>query len=173
MHLGPDQGSLKFPDLLLTQPNELGTNSEHWIANIMRVAVFLATLLVTSPFRVANAQQTGPASQSQADTDHDGLGDQLEQSLLTQFAPRFMIGRKDCANFPAEFRFLRRPLLRPRQKLRFITSIYGARIAARMVTRSIRSMYLFLFAHPPAIRLKQSGMQSTGMRLLTRIQFAM
>lgn len=70
----------------------------------MRVAILLAILLVTSPVGVANAQQTGQASQSQADTDHDGLGDQLEQNLLTQFAPRFMIGRKDCSNFPAEFR---------------------------------------------------------------------
>ena len=38
-----------------------------------------------------------------ADSDHDGLSDQLEQSLLTQFAPKFSIGVQDCAGLPAEF----------------------------------------------------------------------
>ncbi|MDW5265586.1 MULTISPECIES: hypothetical protein [Acidobacteriaceae] len=41
---------------------------------------------------------------SQIDSDHDGLSDALEQSLLVQFAPTFMIGRHDCSDVPAEFR---------------------------------------------------------------------
>jgi len=32
------------------------------------------------------------------------LSDALEQSLLVQFAPTFMIGRHDCSDVPAEFR---------------------------------------------------------------------
>lgn len=38
------------------------------------------------------------------DSDHDGLSDALEQSLLVQFAPTFMIGRHDCSDVPAEFK---------------------------------------------------------------------
>ncbi len=45
------------------------------------------------------AQQT-PMS---TDSDHDGYSDVLEQSLLEQFAPTFMIGKADCSNVPAEF----------------------------------------------------------------------
>jgi hypothetical protein len=37
------------------------------------------------------------------DTDHDGLPDALEQSLLTQFVPRFQVSRNDCAGAPARF----------------------------------------------------------------------
>ena len=54
-----------------------------------------ATLL-----RIAAAQ----AEQKTAvDSDQDGLSDALEQELLVQFAPTFMIGRQDCAGIPAEF----------------------------------------------------------------------
>ena len=38
------------------------------------------------------------------DSDQDGLSDRLEQRLLVQFAPKFMIGQGDCAGFPAQFR---------------------------------------------------------------------
>ena len=38
-----------------------------------------------------------------ADTDADGLSDALEQQLLDQFAPRFMVARNDCSGVPAEF----------------------------------------------------------------------
>ena len=37
------------------------------------------------------------------DSDRDGLSDVLEQALLQQFAPAFMVGRGDCAKSPAEF----------------------------------------------------------------------
>ncbi|MGO9324290.1 MAG: hypothetical protein ACLP07_07005 [Terracidiphilus sp.] len=37
------------------------------------------------------------------DSDHDGISDDLEQSLLVQFAPKFLVGSGDCSNIPAEF----------------------------------------------------------------------
>lgn len=38
------------------------------------------------------------------DSDHDGLADSVEQSLLTQFSPRFYVGQHECAGLPAAFR---------------------------------------------------------------------
>ena len=40
----------------------------------------------------------------QVDSDHDGLSDGLEQRLLMQFSPSFLIGKADCAGIPAEFK---------------------------------------------------------------------
>ena len=40
---------------------------------------------------------------AQIDSDEDGLSDDLEQALLVQFAPRFLVGQGDCSNVPAEF----------------------------------------------------------------------
>jgi hypothetical protein len=37
------------------------------------------------------------------DSDHDGLSDDLEQGLLIQFKPIFMVSQEDCSNVPAEF----------------------------------------------------------------------
>ncbi len=37
------------------------------------------------------------------DSDHDGISDDLEQSLLLQFAPKVLLGAHDCSNIPAEF----------------------------------------------------------------------
>jgi hypothetical protein len=37
------------------------------------------------------------------DTDHDGLTDSFEQSLLKRFAPTFMVSRTDCSTAPALF----------------------------------------------------------------------
>jgi hypothetical protein len=70
------------------------------------LALALATLIPRS-----NAQalpqpapsQVDPAH-SQIDSDQDGLSDALEQALLVQFAPRFLVGQGDCSNVPAEFR---------------------------------------------------------------------
>ncbi len=39
-----------------------------------------------------------------ADSDHDGLSDDLEQQLLEQFTPKFMVAEQDCSARPAEFR---------------------------------------------------------------------
>ena len=38
------------------------------------------------------------------DSDGDGLSDAMEQALLVQFAPTFLIGQHDCSKIPAEFR---------------------------------------------------------------------
>ena len=38
------------------------------------------------------------------DSDGDGLSDALEQRLLEQFMPKFMIGVEDCSVRPAEFK---------------------------------------------------------------------
>ena len=48
-----------------------------------------------------SAQTAGGASLS--DSDHDGLSDAFEQSLLEQFQPRFMTSGGDCSTKPAEF----------------------------------------------------------------------
>jgi hypothetical protein len=42
-------------------------------------------------------------SQNPLDSDADGLSDLLEQSLLAQFAPDFMVARHDCSHLPGEF----------------------------------------------------------------------
>lgn len=70
----------------------------------MRFAVVLMGLFALTTSFPVRAQQAGASSHSQVDTDSDGLSDQLEQSLLAQFAPSFMIGKKECSNVPAEFR---------------------------------------------------------------------
>jgi hypothetical protein len=46
--------------------------------------------------------QVDPAH-AQIDSDQDGLSDNLEQALLAQFAPRFLVGQGDCSNVPGEF----------------------------------------------------------------------
>jgi hypothetical protein len=46
------------------------------------------------------------------DSDHDGLSDALENALLAQFAPRFMVSIDDCAGRPAQFvPFLAKPVV--------------------------------------------------------------
>jgi hypothetical protein len=50
------------------------------------------------------ADEVGTTAQSRIDLDHDGMSDALEQALLVQFAPAFMVGQDDCSNVPAEFR---------------------------------------------------------------------
>jgi hypothetical protein len=49
------------------------------------------------------AQQPKNEPQLDADSDHDGLSDALEQQLLDQFVPKFMVGEHDCSIIPAEF----------------------------------------------------------------------
>ncbi|CAN5399349.1 hypothetical protein BH10ACI4_BH10ACI4_12330 [soil metagenome] len=63
---------------------------------------YLLTLLVASVLPPAQLQ-ADPHPAPLIDSDHDGLADALEQSLLTQFAPKFMVGLNECANLPAEF----------------------------------------------------------------------
>jgi hypothetical protein len=53
----------------------------------------------SSPQSAQPPQPTPPA----IDSDHDGISDELEQALLVQFAPKFLVGAHDCSNIPAEF----------------------------------------------------------------------
>jgi hypothetical protein len=43
-------------------------------------------------------------AQEPVDSDHDGLPDSVEQSLLEKFRPTFMISAKDCAVRPSNFK---------------------------------------------------------------------
>jgi hypothetical protein len=61
------------------------------------VAILSATLLLTATLHA----QTQPLVS--IDSDRDGLSDTLEQSLLTRFAPTFMVGKQECSNIPAQF----------------------------------------------------------------------
>ena len=51
----------------------------------------------------APAQTPEPQSKAIIDSDNDGFSDALEQSLLLQFSPTFMVPRHDCSNLPAQF----------------------------------------------------------------------
>jgi len=64
----------------------------------------LPALLLLLRFTVSPAC-SAQASESKLalDSDHDGLADSLEQSLLQQFQPRFLISNSDCSTKPAEF----------------------------------------------------------------------
>ena len=62
----------------------------------MRKIVPAALLAFALPW--ASAQVAAPT-----DSDRDGLSDTLEDALLIQFAPRFLISAQDCSLRPAEF----------------------------------------------------------------------
>jgi len=64
----------------------------------MRNAVLLSFLL-SSALQISSQQ----APSGFIDNDHDGLSDTLENLLLAQFQPQFMITRGDCGTKPAEF----------------------------------------------------------------------
>jgi hypothetical protein len=68
----------------------------------IQFAPVLAAALIATIFAPLCAQQQERPI-FHVDSDHDGMSDDLEQSLLVQFAPTFMIGRDDCSNIPAEF----------------------------------------------------------------------
>jgi hypothetical protein len=59
--------------------------------------------LLWAPLFILCAISLHPAIAQTIDSDHDGLNDEAEQSLLDQFAPTFMVARHDCSNLPAEF----------------------------------------------------------------------
>ena len=66
----------------------------------MRCLGAVGLLLAMAPLC---AQQPSKGPPSHTDSDSDGLSDALEQRLLLQFAPSFMVGEKDCSVSPAEF----------------------------------------------------------------------
>jgi hypothetical protein len=55
------------------------------------------------PVKDLCCQLPAESAAASIDSDADGLSDALEQRLLEQFAPRFMVGRDDCSGVPAEF----------------------------------------------------------------------
>jgi hypothetical protein len=66
------------------------------------VDALLCAALLGAP-RVSVAQGSIPGDAAPVDSDHDGLSDAVEQALLMQFAPKFLVGEHDCSNVPAEF----------------------------------------------------------------------
>ncbi len=62
-----------------------------------------AAALLFLPVKDLRCQAPAKTAATSIDSDADGLSDALEQRLLEQFAPRFMVGRNDCSNLPAEF----------------------------------------------------------------------
>jgi len=78
---------------------------------LLSLASSLVVFAAVSRHAAAQAgAQAGTEAAAQAaeqvtaiDSDQDGLSDALEQKLLIQFAPTFMVGRQDCAGIPAEF----------------------------------------------------------------------
>ena len=57
----------------------------------------LLFLLVSMSSAQTHARYASP------DSDHDGVSDAIENMLLTQFAPHFMVSGDDCSLRPAEF----------------------------------------------------------------------
>jgi hypothetical protein len=64
---------------------------------LLLAAIFLSVVTVRSP-----AQEHRVVAP--VDSDQDGMSDALEQSLLAQFRPTFMVGQHDCSGIPAKFR---------------------------------------------------------------------
>ena len=71
------------------------------VKTIKRSTPLLLALALLAPALIA--QDAPQPSQSQIDSDQDGISDSLEQALLTQFVPTFMVARNDCSGIPAEF----------------------------------------------------------------------
>src|ERR1019366_6173224 len=70
----------------------------------MRLLWGLAAVgLLCFPVRNLRCQSPAESAATSIDSDADGLSDALEQRLLEQFTPRFMVGRHDCSGVPAEF----------------------------------------------------------------------
>jgi hypothetical protein len=65
--------------------------------SLLLAAIFLSFVTGRSA-----AQEQGVTAQ--VDSDQDGMSDALEQALLVQFRPTFMVGQQDCSQIPAEFR---------------------------------------------------------------------
>ena len=73
-----------------------------WAMRVFLLSALLFLGLAPSPAQVSR--------DTPLDSDHDGLPDATEQSLLDQFRPRFLISASDCSVEPAEFTpFLKNP----------------------------------------------------------------
>jgi hypothetical protein len=65
--------------------------------------LYLGTASLVLAMVPLGAQQPNQEPQFPTDSDHDGLSDALEQQLLDQFVPKFMVGEHDCSISPAKF----------------------------------------------------------------------
>ncbi|HEV2485513.1 MAG TPA: hypothetical protein VGT08_08270 [Terracidiphilus sp.] len=65
--------------------------------------LFILAFLTPTLLRNAAAQHSEQKAELAVDSDHDGMSDALEQALLIQFAPTFLVNRNDCSEMPAEF----------------------------------------------------------------------
>jgi len=94
------------------------------------IAVLLFWLAGAAVLTVAAKAQTSPLPDSavREDSDGDGLSDELEQALLTRFAPTLMVSHEDCAHVPAVFvSGQSKPLVREEN-----STIYGQATPQRM-----------------------------------------
>jgi hypothetical protein len=69
----------------------------------MRSAPLCLFVALLAPALVRNAAAQELVPNAAVDSDGDGMSDALEQALLVQFAPAFLVERRDCSNLPAEF----------------------------------------------------------------------
>lgn len=63
--------------------------------------LFVLALLTPALLRTQSIRE--PEGKPVLDSDQDGMSDALEQALLVQFAPVFMVAPHDCSGLPAEF----------------------------------------------------------------------
>ena len=64
---------------------------------------FVIALLLLFSAALSVAEQAPKELTPTNDSDSDGISDAIEQALLTQFAPTFMVSGKECSGLPAEF----------------------------------------------------------------------
>jgi hypothetical protein len=64
----------------------------------MRILACVVFALCLTPISAQTAAQ-----EASADTDRDGLTDAVENALLGQFAPQFLVSGDDCSQRPAQF----------------------------------------------------------------------
>jgi len=73
------------------------------VRTIRRSAPLLLVIALLVPAVLRSAAAQDSEQKASIDSDSDGMSDALEQALLIQFAPAFMVGRHDCSEIPAEF----------------------------------------------------------------------
>jgi len=73
------------------------------VRTISRSAPLLLVIALLVPTVLRSAAAQDLEQKAAVDSDYDGMSDSLEQALLIQFAPAFMVGRHDCSEIPAEF----------------------------------------------------------------------
>src|ERR1035437_6150392 len=65
--------------------------------------LFIFAMLTPAVLRNAAAQESEQKAHFAMDSDQDGMRAPLEQAVLIQFAPTFMVERHDCSEIPAQF----------------------------------------------------------------------